>query len=138
MSSAPSFIKLGPRDGIVAYPGLYSGKGVVKAQLFFRDAAAAGAGRATGAASPALLLTYTIPPGASEGVHTHRPGDGETGSFDEFYYILEGRGEMEIGGERVAVEAGDHVFTPNGVPHGIENTAPDRDLKVYVVAIQRG
>lgn len=87
-------------------------------------------------ARPAILLTYALPPGASEGVHTHRPGDRKMGSFDEFYYIVSGSGEMQIAGEKVPVTAGDHVFTPNGVAHGIENTS-DADLKVYLVAMRR-
>ncbi len=88
------------------------------------------------AAHPALLLTYVIPPGASEGVHTHQLGSRELGSYDEFYYVLEGSGVMQIDGETVPVSAGDHVFTPIGVPHGISNTA-DRDLKVLLTAVER-
>lgn len=60
------------------------------------------------------------------------------GSFDEFYYILSGSGEMEIDGRRVPVKAGDHIFTPNGVAHGIENTSIGENLKVYLVAMRRG
>jgi len=87
--------------------------------------------------SPALLIIYTIPPGASEGVHTHLPGDSKEGSFDEFYYIVQGSGVMEIDGEKIDVNAGDHVFTPNGIPHGIENTSQIDDLKVFLTAVSR-
>jgi mannose-6-phosphate isomerase-like protein (cupin superfamily) len=52
--------------------------------------------------------------GASEGVHTHKPQDASLGSFDEFYYIVSGSGEMQIDGQKVPVRPGDHVFTPNG------------------------
>lgn len=128
-AAAPAkFRKMGPRDGFRSYPGLHEGKGVVGVRYFFKD---------DGAPRPALLLTYAIPPGASEGVHTHRLGDKKLGSFDEFYYIMAGSGEMEIAGEKVPVSAGDHVFTPNGVPHGIENTAKSGDLMVYLVAMIR-
>jgi mannose-6-phosphate isomerase-like protein (cupin superfamily) len=90
------------------------------------------------AAHPALLLTYVIPPGASEGVHTHRLGDRALGSYDEFYYVLEGSGVMQLGGETVPVKAGDHVFTPLGMPHGIANTAASGDLKILLTAVERG
>jgi quercetin dioxygenase-like cupin family protein len=122
------FRKMGPGDGVTSYAGVHEGKGTIDVHFFFGE---------DEAPKPALLLTYTIPPGASEGVHTHRPGDQQMGSFDEFYYIMEGSGEMEIEGERVPVRAGDHVFTPNGVAHGIENTAKSGNLKVYLVAMIR-
>lgn len=106
---------------------VHEGKGKIGMKFFRFD----------GATQPAVLLIYTIPPGASEGVHVHRPGDHKLGSFDEFYYILEGQGEMEIAGSKVPVKPGDHIFTPNGVAHGIENTASEGDLKVYLVAMRR-
>jgi mannose-6-phosphate isomerase-like protein (cupin superfamily) len=114
-------------ENLIHYANVHEGKGTIDIKAFFR---------ADGYAKPALLLIYSMPPGSSEGVHTHRPGDEKLGSFDEFYYIIEGRGAMEIAGEKVPVSAGDHVFTPNGVAHGIENTS-DSLLKVYLVAMIR-
>ena len=113
---------------LIHWAGLHEGKGTVDIKLFFR---------ADRAPNPALLLLYTIPPGASEGVHTHNPGDAKSGSFDEFYYILKGNGEMQIDGQKIPVKPGDHVFTPNGIAHGIENTSSQCDLKVYLVAMIR-
>lgn len=49
-----------------------------------------------------------------------------------------GEARLEIGSERIEVSAGDNVFTPNGVPHGIENTSNDKILKVYMVGVERG
>ena len=115
-------------EDVIRYPGVHEGKGVIDIKFFFGE---------DDAPMPALLLTYAIPPGASEGVHTHRPGDPEAGSYDEFYYIVEGEGEMEIAGDRVAVKPGDNIFTPNEVPHGIENTSEDKLLKVYLIAMTR-
>ncbi|MEP7246558.1 MAG: cupin domain-containing protein [Gammaproteobacteria bacterium] len=122
------FRKMGQQDGFVWVSGLYEGKGSVGVRRFFRE---------EGAPLPALLLTYTLPAGSSEGLHTHRLGDETVGSFDEFYYIMEGSGEMEIEGKKVPVTVGDHLFIPNGVSHGIENTATQGDLKVYLVAMVR-
>jgi mannose-6-phosphate isomerase-like protein (cupin superfamily) len=115
-------------SGLTHFVGVHEGKGAIDIKFFFRD---------DRASNPALLLIYNIPPGASEGVHTHHRGDTVMGSFDEFYYILSGSGEMEIEGKRVPVTAGDHIFTPNGISHGIENTSPEGDLKVYLVAMRR-
>lgn len=115
-------------ERLIAYKGVHEGKGTIDIKFFFRD---------EGAPKPALLLIYNIPPGASEGVHTHHAGDTQAGSYDEFYYILSGSGEMEIAGQKVPVRPGDHIFTPNGVSHGIENTSTAEDLKVYLVAMTR-
>jgi hypothetical protein len=90
-----------------------------------------------GAARPSLMLTYLIPPGGSEGVHRHELGSPSLGSYDEFYYVLAGAGVMDIDGEPVGVAAGDHVFTPLGVPHGIRNTSPGAALKVLLTAVER-
>ena len=89
------------------------------------------------AAAPANFLTYDIPPGASEGVHIHNLTDPKLGPFDEYYYIIEGRGKMMIDGEPVIVGAGDHIHTPLDVWHGIENIDDKRQLKVFLTYIDR-
>jgi hypothetical protein len=124
----PKFRNDPDRKDLLHCRGLHEGKGVIDVKFFFRS---------DGAPRPALLLLYAIPPGASEGVHKHQPGDSKLGSFDEFYYILSGNGEMQIDGQRVPIKRGDHIFTPNGVAHGIENTSSKKDLTVYLVAMMR-
>lgn len=89
------------------------------------------------AAAPANFLTYDIPPGASEGVHVHNLTDPKLGPFDEYYYIIEGRGRMMIDGAPVLVGPGDHVHTPLEVPHGIENIDERQRLKVFLTYIDR-
>jgi oxalate decarboxylase/phosphoglucose isomerase-like protein (cupin superfamily) len=115
-------------ENLIRYESLHGGKGWVDIKFVFRG---------TRVAEPALILVYNIPPGASEGMHSHEAGDTELGLVDEFYYIIEGRGEMQIGADRFPVRCGDHVFAPKAVPHGIENTS-DAGLKVYLVAMVRG
>ncbi|MFC4312366.1 cupin domain-containing protein [Steroidobacter flavus] len=115
-------------SGVMHLKNVHEGKGAIDIKFFFRD---------DRASKPAVLLIYDIPPGASEGVHTHNVGDEKEGSFDEFYYILSGSGQMQIDGQSVPVTAGDHVFTPNGVAHGIENTSHEDNLRVYLVAMIR-
>lgn len=89
-----------------------------------------------GATAPANFLIYNIPPGCSEGVHVHNTIDPSLGPFDEYYYIIEGTGTMPIDGERVPVSAGDHVHTPMGVYHGIENSGSGI-LRVFLTYINR-
>lgn len=90
------------------------------------------------APKPSLLITYLIPPGASEGVHTHRRGDRALGGYEEFYYVIDGAGVMQIDGQDLSVAAGDHVFVPLGVAHGIRNTSASEILKVFLTAVDRG
>jgi uncharacterized cupin superfamily protein len=90
-----------------------------------------------GASAPAYFLTYDIPPGASEGVHVHNLKDPALGPFDEYYYIVEGRGRMMIDGKAVMVGPGDHVHTPLNVAHGIENVTEGQQLKVFLTYIDR-
>lgn len=115
-------------DRVLQIKNVHEGKGTIAIKPFFRDPRVS---------RPAVLLIYDIPPGASEGVHTHNVGDEKEGSFDEFYYILSGSGVMQIDDEVVPVKPGDHIFTPNGVPHGIENTGREANLRVYLVAMIR-
>ena len=61
------------------------------------------------------LAEEVLPAGASVGQHHHL----ET---EEIYYILEGSGQMIVGTQIRAVEAGDAVFIPRGHTHTLENT----------------
>lgn len=115
------------RQDVRAYHRIHEGLGSIRVRMF--DFA--------GAPAPANFLIYDIPPGASEGVHLHNLTDPKLGAFDEYYYILEGRGRMMIAGEPVVVGAGDHVHTPLDVPHGIENIDGKRRLKVFLTYVDR-
>ena len=117
------------RDGMVQITGLHRGMGTGGARLFRFD----------GASAPAYFIVYDLPPGASEGVHVHYLDDrNKEGSFDEYYYFVSGHGQMEIDGELIAVAKGDHVHTPLEVAHGVENTHPSENLRVFLTFIQRG
>ena len=91
----------------------------------------------SGASAPAHFLIYDIPVGAAEGVHVHNLTDPKLGAFDEYYYIIEGRGKMNIDGKPVMVSAGDHIHTPLDVAHGIENIDDQHRLKVFLTYIDR-
>jgi len=115
-------------EGIRQIEGIHSGVGTIGVKFF----------RFESTPHPANFLIYDIPPGASEGVHTHTlANENGKGAFDEYYYVLSGSGRMEIDGEHVLVKAGDHIHTPLGVSHGIENTAAEEHLRVFLTFIYR-
>ncbi len=63
---------------------------------------------------------------AGEGVSTHSaPGDA-------LAYILDGRAEITVGGEKLAAGAGEAVVMPADVPHGLEATDNFKMLLVLV------
>jgi mannose-6-phosphate isomerase-like protein (cupin superfamily) len=97
---------------------------------------ACGGSRSTRLRRRRNFVVYDIPPGASEGVHTHRSGEEFPGPYDEYYYIMQGHGEMQIDGKVIRVRAGDHLHTPLGVAHGISNTG-DGQLRVFLTFIAR-
>jgi mannose-6-phosphate isomerase-like protein (cupin superfamily) len=58
------------------------------------------------------LAEATLPAGAATDRHHHKLSE-------EFYYLLEGRGLMEIDGEEREVVPGDAVLIPSGAWHQI-------------------
>jgi uncharacterized RmlC-like cupin family protein len=123
----PKFRLESDRRNIRTFKGIHEGLGSIDMRMFDFG----------GASAPANFLIYDIPVGASEGVHLHNLTDPKLGAFDEYYYIIEGRGRMMIGGEPVMVGPGDHVHTPLDVPHGIENIDDALRLKVFLTYIKR-
>lgn len=77
--------------------------------------------------SKLLLGLNCFEPGQSQKVHSHA-------GPDKFYLILSGRAKVVVGGEARDVGAGDLVFAPSGVDHGVE-TAYERT--VMMVGITR-
>jgi mannose-6-phosphate isomerase-like protein (cupin superfamily) len=122
-----AFVKESERQGMRSFEKIHDGNGNIGMKLFRFD----------GAPAPANFLIYDMPPGSSEGVHVHRLNDDRLGSFDEYYYIISGSGQMEIDGQIVEVAPGDHVFTPLDVHHGIQNTSRTDNLKVFLTYIKR-
>jgi quercetin dioxygenase-like cupin family protein len=107
-------------------PGLRDGRGTVTIRRFEFD----------GATLPARFVIYDIPPGASEGSHAHYADNRNgTGTFEEFYYILAGRGVMTLGQHIFAVGAGDYIHAPLGVDRGIANADELAVLRVHLTFI---
>ncbi len=126
-AGTPKFKLESDRQKIRSFHAVHEGLGSIDVRVF--DFA--------GASAPANFLIYDIPFGASEGVHHHNLADPKLGAFDEYYYIIEGRGKMMIDGVPIMVGAGDHVHTPLDVAHGIENIDARQRLKVFLTYIDR-
>lgn len=58
------------------------------------------------------LAEAVLPPGAATKRHWHN-------TSEEFYFILQGTGTMEIDGAKQQVEVGDAILIPNGHWHQI-------------------
>ena len=72
----------------------------------------------TAAARHQSLAEAVLTPGQATARHYH----GET---EEIYFMLAGRGEMEVDGDRAVVEPGDAVLIPPGAWHQIRATGSD-------------
>ena len=67
------------------------------------------------------LAEATLPAGAATDRHWHKLSE-------EFYFILEGRGSMEVDGEIAEVGPGDAILIPPGAWHQIRAEQPLRFL----------
>ena len=67
------------------------------------------------------LAEARVPAGGRTERHYHKLAE-------EFYFILEGAGEIELDGERRMVRPGDAIFIPAGTWHTIVATEPLRFL----------
>lgn len=114
-------------EGFNRFQAVHEGLGAIDVKLFDFG----------GAAAPANFLIYDIPVGASEGVHLHNLSDPKLGPYEEYYYIIEGRGRMTVDAENFPVTAGDHVFAPLDSWRGIENVDPETNLKIFLTYIDR-
>lgn len=68
----------------------------------------------------ALMLGINcLEPGQTQTAHDHA-------DQDKFYYVLEGRGRFQIGEVFAMAEAGQLVWAPAGVVHGVVNDGDGR------------
>jgi mannose-6-phosphate isomerase-like protein (cupin superfamily) len=70
-----------------------------------------------------------LPAGADIGVHTHGAND------EEIYIVIDGRGQVSLDGEIVAVGPGDVMVNRPGGTHGLRNTG-DVELRIVVIDIE--
>jgi len=75
------------------------------------------------------LIEERMPPGTAEARHWHRQAQ-------QFFYVLAGRATMEIGGEVVALGAGEGVHIAAGVAHQMKNDS-EEDVRFLVISQPR-
>jgi mannose-6-phosphate isomerase-like protein (cupin superfamily) len=72
-----------------------------------------------------MAVTWVeIEPGQKQNLHSHAP--------EQAYIIVSGRGRMQLDADFSEVQAGELVFIPSNVKHGIENTGSEK--LIYVSA----
>lgn len=64
------------------------------------------------------LAEARVEPGGATHLHRHAV-------TEEIYHFTHGHGVMRLGGERIAVHAGDTVLIAPGTPHCVENTGDE-------------
>lgn len=74
-----------------------------------------------------LVGLNAFEPGQEHALHAH---DG----MDKVYHVLAGEGIFLLEEGEVAMEAGVMLVAPEGVPHGIRNTGPERLLVLAILA----
>jgi len=65
-------------------------------------------------------------PGQAQQVHAHQ-------GADKFYFLVSGKARMQVGEETRDAGAGDLVWAPAGVPHGVLE-ALDRTVMLVAIA----
>ena len=74
-----------------------------------------------------LLGINSLEAGQVQKVHDHQ-------GQDKFYLVQKGRGNFQVGGESFSAGEGEVIWAPAGVPHGVENSGPERLLLVIGIA----
>jgi len=90
---------------------IHDGQGTIVRRLFFREQSQL----------PIRFDIWELPPGASEGDHTHAGDD----ALEEIYYVMQGQGRLRVEGEDVSLAPGVAVLVPPGVDHGLYNTGAE-------------
>ena len=66
-------------------------------------------------------------PGQAQKVHAHA-------GADKLYYVVEGSGEFSVGSEKRTISAGELLYVPEDVEHGVVNTSAGRLSVMIVIA----
>jgi len=81
--------------------------------------------RTTSPVTRCSVAEELLPPGAAVAPHHHR-------ATEEVYYVLEGDGEMTVGGETRPVGSGDAVYIPIGAVHTLRNVG-ETPMRIWLV-----
>ena len=66
-----------------------------------------------------LLGLNCLEPGQTQKAHDHE-------DQDKFYYVVEGNGRFQLNNEHITAGAGEVVWAPAGVVHGVTNEGNGR------------
>lgn len=117
------------REGREVLDNMRGGPGSVSVRHFRFD----------GKGAPMRFLILEIPPGAAEGTHVHYADDRNgTGAYEEFYYVISGRGIATLGDATYDVRPGDYWHAPLDMARGLANADPAEMLKVHLTVVLRG
>lgn len=97
---------------------LHGGTGLTQMQWYFLERSQL----------PVAVQMWELPPGGSEGMHTHS----DDKPLEELYLVIEGSASMRVDGDTTDLGPGDAVLAPVGSDHDLRNTG-DGTLKVVVV-----
>ncbi len=100
-------------------------------QIFWQEDSAGavfGAKKPEGMESFKHFARITLQPGDTNNLHTHEDAE-------QVYFVMKGKGIIQVGEERENVSAGDVVFLPANVQHGFFNTG-DKQAIVMLIGVQ--
>ena len=92
---------------------LHDGEGRTDVQWYFREETSL----------PVAIQRWRIPPGGSEGRHTHPPSG--AGALEEIYVLVGGTAVMTVGDETFDLVPGDAVLARAGAAHDVTNHGDD-------------
>ncbi|MDO8685724.1 MAG: cupin domain-containing protein [Clostridiales bacterium] len=72
-----------------------------------------------------------VPPETDSGLHEHKKAQ-------EIWYVIEGKGEIQIGDEIKEIEPGSLVYSPPETKHRLINHSPDKSLKALLILCPDG
>jgi len=104
-------------EDVQVYKRLYDGQSNITYKDFFADAIRL----------PARFQIWTIPPGGSEGRHSH-----EQDRLEEIYYVIEGEAMFMTPNGGRPLKTGEAALAEPGDPHGIRNVG-ETELKLAVL-----
>jgi quercetin dioxygenase-like cupin family protein len=89
-------------------------------------------GKSTLFESPRLLVGLNaFEPGQEHALHAHA-------GQDKAYLVAQGSGLFLLDGRELPMASGDLLIAPEGIPHGVRNTGPDRLLVIAILAPSPG